>query len=246
MYQEGTHEAAESGKGLFWRAHYYFNLAFEALRYRYMGLLAWSLAHRGPVLSAFMGSSLASLGLLFLVGEDFFPTVDTGQMRLHVRCPVGTRIEETEVRFSAVEREVRNVIPRDQLASIIDNIGIPNSWTAIAQGDIPTISSADGEMLISLNEKHSSTRDYEVLLRKSLKRVFPEMSFFFNRPTLQVRSSALGCLLLLICKSSVVTRRQIIKSPSIWPAKLPPSPARPTFMSIRSWISPNSVSTWIV
>jgi multidrug efflux pump subunit AcrB len=180
MYQEGTHEAAESGKGLFWRAHYYFNLAFEALRYRYMGLLAWSLAHRGPVLSAFMGLSLASLGLLFLVGEDFFPTVDTGQMRLHVRCPVGTRIEETEVRFSAVEREVRNVIPRDQLASIIDNIGIPNSWTAIAQGDIPTISSADGEMLISLNEKHSSTRDYEVLLRKSLKRVFPEMSFFFQ------------------------------------------------------------------
>ncbi len=180
MYQHGTHGEAIAGKGLFWRAHYWFNLFFEALRYRYMGLLSWSLAHRGRVLSAFMGLSLVSLGLLFFVGEDFFPTVDTGQMRLHVRCPVGTRIEETEVRFSAVEREIRTVIPADQLASLIDNIGIPNSWTSIAQGDIPTISSADGEILISLNEKHSSTRDYEIQLRKRLKRAFPEMAFFFQ------------------------------------------------------------------
>ena len=102
-------------------------------------------------------SSGASLGLGWLVGEDFFPAVDSGQMRLHARGPAGTRIEETEVRFSDLEREIRSVIPPDEIEMLIDNIGIPNSWPAIAQGDIPTISSADGEILISLNkEKHAS------------------------------------------------------------------------------------------
>lgn len=181
LYQHGTHGETEGGKGVFWRAHYVFNRLFEALRFRYLGLLDWSLRHRGRVLTAFMSVSLASLGLLWLVGEDFFPSVDSGQMRLHTRCPVGTRIEETEVMFSEVEREIRRVIPAGEIDSLIDNIGIPNSWTSIAQGDIPTISSADGEILISLQkEKHGSTRDYEVELRKRLREKFPEMSFFFQ------------------------------------------------------------------
>jgi multidrug efflux pump subunit AcrB len=125
--------------------------------------------------------SLASLGLVGLVGEDFFPNVDSGQMRLHARGPAGTRLEETEVRFAALEREIRTVIPANELDMLIDNIGIPNSWPAIAQGDIPTISAADGEILISLNkEKHGSTRDYEVLLRKRLRQNFPDMTFFFQ------------------------------------------------------------------
>jgi multidrug efflux pump subunit AcrB len=181
LYQQGAHGETAGGKGVFWRVHYVFNRFFEALRFRYMGLLDWSLRHRGRVLTAFMGVSLASLGLMWLVGEDFFPNVDSGQMRLHTRCPVGTRIEETEVMFSQVEREIRRVIPAGEIDSLIDNIGIPNSWTSIAQGDIPTISSADGEILISLQkEKHGSTRDYEVELRKRLHEKFPEMSFFFQ------------------------------------------------------------------
>ena len=115
------------------------------------------------------------------MGEDFFPAVDSGQMRLHARGPAGTRIEETEVRFSDLEREIRSVIPPEEIDMMIDNIGIPNSWPAIAQGDIPTISSADGEILISLNpEKHAPTRDYEVLLRKRLHERFPDMTFFFQ------------------------------------------------------------------
>jgi multidrug efflux pump subunit AcrB len=85
------------------------------------------------------------------------------------------------VEFSKVEREIRAVIPAGEIESLIDNIGIPNSWTSIAQGDIPTISSADGEILISLDkEKHGSTRNYEVLLRKQLREKFPSMSFFFQ------------------------------------------------------------------
>jgi multidrug efflux pump subunit AcrB len=133
------------------------------------------------VLAAFMGVSLASLGLVTLVGEDFFPDVDSGQMRLHARAPAGTRIEDTEARFAAIEREIRDVIPPAEIDTLIDNIGIPNSWPAIAQGDIPTISSADGEIMISLNkDNHGSTRDYEVRLRKRLRERFLDMTFFFQ------------------------------------------------------------------
>jgi multidrug efflux pump subunit AcrB len=181
LYQQGAHGETEGGKGIIWRAHYVFNILFEALRYRYMGLLEWSLRHRGPVLSAFVLFSFGSLGLGWLIGKDFFPNVDSGQMKLHVRCPAGTRIEQTELRFAAIEREIRNVIPAGELEALLDNIGIPNSWTTIAQGDIPTISSADGEILISLKpEKHASTLDYEVRLRKDLRQKFPDTVFFFQ------------------------------------------------------------------
>jgi multidrug efflux pump subunit AcrB len=181
LYRQGTHGETAGGKGVFWRVHHLFNMVFESLRYRYVGLLNWSLRHRGRVLAAFMGFSIASLGLAWLVGKDFFPAVDSGQMRLHARAPAGTRIEQTELRFSAIERDIREVIPADEVDSLIDNIGVPNSWTSLAQGDVPTISSADGEILISLKkEKHGSTRDYEVLLRKRLLEKFPDMSFFFQ------------------------------------------------------------------
>jgi multidrug efflux pump subunit AcrB len=166
---------------LFARGHHLFNQFFEGLRFRYVGLLDWSLRHRGRTLAAFGIFFAASLGLGLLVGEDFFPAVDSGQMRLHARGPAGMRIEETEVRFSDIEQEIRSAIPPDEIDMLIDNIGIPNSWPAIAQGDIPTISSADGEVLISLKqEKHAPTRGYEVLLRKRLHQRFPDMTFFFQ------------------------------------------------------------------
>src|SRR5207249_1320248 len=181
LYPEGLEGESPRGKGIFWRCHHVFNTLFEALRFRYMGLLDWSLRNRGRVLTAFMVFSVASLGLAGLVGEDFFPNVDSGQMRLHARGPAGTRIEETEARFAALEREIRDVIPSREIDTLIDNIGIPNSWPTIAQGDIPTISSADGEILISLNrEQHGSTRDYEVLLRQRFRARFPDITLFFE------------------------------------------------------------------
>jgi len=180
LYQEGVHGETAGGRGLFWRLHYIFNRVFESLRYRYIGLLDWSLRHRGRVLTAFMAISIASLGLAWLVGKDFFPNVDSGQMKLHARAPAGTRIEQTEVRFSAIEREIRNVVPADEMDTIIDNIGVPNSWSSLAQGDIPTISSADGEILISLKKEHHPTRDYEVQLRKVFQEKFPDTVFFFQ------------------------------------------------------------------
>ncbi len=128
-----------------------------------------------------MAFSIASLGLVFLVGEDFFPTVDSGQIQLHAQAPAGTRIEETERRFAIIESDIRGVIPASEMDTIIDNIGIPNSWGSLAQGDIPTISTADGEILISLHkEKHGPTRDYEVKLRKLFREKFPDTVFFFQ------------------------------------------------------------------
>jgi multidrug efflux pump subunit AcrB len=181
MYQLGIEGESAKGKGIFWSLHHGFNGLFERLRFRYIGLLDWSLRHRGRVLGAFGVVFVASLGLVFLVGEDFFPNVDSGQMRLHARAPAGTRIEETEARFSQIDREIREQIPASEIDTIIDNIGVPNSFTSLAQGDIPTISSADGEILISLtNERRGSVRDYEVQLRKRLNQKFPDTTFFFQ------------------------------------------------------------------
>jgi multidrug efflux pump subunit AcrB len=179
LYRLGG-EAGSASKNIFWQAHHLFNRGFEAMRYRYVGLLDWSLRRRAAVLLSFVIFAGASLGLVRLVGEDFFPNVDAGQIRLHARAPAGTRIEETEARFGALEREIRRVIPAGEIESLLDNIGIPNSWTAIAQGDPPNISSADGDLYISLKANHGSTRDYEVMLRKHLHDRFPDMTFFFQ------------------------------------------------------------------
>ena len=179
MYKKDG-EAEAAGKGFFWRLHALFNWLFEGLRYRYIGLLNWSLRHRGPVLTAFMAISLASLGLAWLVGKDFFPDVDSGQMKLQARAAAGLRIEQTEVRFADVEREIRSAIPAAELDTIIDNIGVPNSWASLAQGDIPTISSAEGQILITLKKEHHPTRDYEIQLRKRLQDRFPDTVFFFQ------------------------------------------------------------------
>src|SRR5205085_514960 len=124
MYQLGVDGEGAGGKGGFWRMHHIFNRLFERLRFRYIGLLDWSLRHRGPVLTAFGLLFAASLGLIWLVGQDFFPNVDSGQMRLHARGPAGTRIEQTELRFAEIEREIRSAIPANEIDTLIDNIGV--------------------------------------------------------------------------------------------------------------------------
>ena len=175
------HEGGHGGKGPFWAMHRGMNRLFESLRYRYLGLLDFSLRHRGPVLLGFLVLSLGSLFLVKLVGQDFFPDVDAGTLRLHARTTPGTRIEETEVRFADVEQEIRDTLPQGEIDTILSNIGIPNAWGSIAQGDVPNIAATDGEFTISLNrENHGPVHEYEVLLRKRLNRKFPDMVFFFE------------------------------------------------------------------
>jgi multidrug efflux pump subunit AcrB len=187
FYRQDTHGEVGHGKGVLRRVHSVFNRLFERLRVRYVGLLDWSLRHRGPVLAAFVAFSIVSLGLASLVGEDFFPNVDSGQLRLQTRVPAGTRIEQTEVRFAAIEREIRNAIPSEELDTLTDNIGVTNCWACLAQGEVQNISSADGEILISLKKEHGSTREYEVLLRKRLREKFPDTTFFFQPANITTR-----------------------------------------------------------
>lgn len=114
MYRLGEHGETGSGEGrpLFWRMHFAFNRRFEQFQRFYVGLLDWVLDHRVLVLSGFSVFALGSLGLITQVGSDFFPTIDSGQIRLHARAPAGTRIEKTEMLFAGIENEVRSVIPR--------------------------------------------------------------------------------------------------------------------------------------
>jgi multidrug efflux pump subunit AcrB len=175
------HEGGHGGKGLLWNLHRGMNGLFERLRYRYLGLLDFSLRHRGPVLLGFLVVSLGSLFLTKLIGQDFFPNVDAGTMRLHARTSPGTRLEQTEVLLADVEQEIRNILPAGEVETILDNIGIPNAWGSIAQGDVPNVAATDGEITISLNrENHGPVREYEVLLRKRLNQKFPDMVFFFE------------------------------------------------------------------
>src|SRR5216683_1335726 len=155
--------------------------AFEAgfLRFAraYEGALDWALAHRRVLIAVFLTFAFGSLALYPFIGRDFFPTVDAGQLRLHVRAPPGTRIEETEIYFQQVEDYIRQVIPAAEVNGIIDNIGVPNSIN-LALSDSVTVGTADGEILVALNTPHHPTAGYLKTLREELPRRFPDLEFF--------------------------------------------------------------------
>jgi len=168
--------------GFFFGIHERFNRAFEKVRDRYVEALRWCLAHRGVVFAAMGGFVLISLCLVPFLGRDFFPAVDAGQFRLHVRAPVGTRLEATEERFYEVGRVIREVIPPNEIQNVLDNIGLPASGINLAFSDNATISSADGEILVALNAKHKPTAQYMRILRERLHHDFPDMEFYFAAP----------------------------------------------------------------
>src|SRR6266581_256965 len=162
--------------------HERFNRGFEKTRDRYVEALRWCLDHRGAVFAAMGGAVLVSLSLVPFLGRDFFPAVDSGQFRLHVRAPAGTRLEATEERFYEVGRAIREVIPPNEIQNVLDNIGLPVSGINLAFSDSATVSSADGEILVALNPKHKPTAQYVRILREKLHRDFPDMEFYFSAP----------------------------------------------------------------
>ena len=164
---------------LIWRTHEAFNRAFERFRRFYGGFLALALDHKFATLCItvlFVGGSFA---LFPHIGEDFFPQVDAGQLRMHVRAPAGTRLEETEKYFARVEDFLRTQIPPREISTMLDNIGIPNSGINFSLSDGSQIGPSDGEILISLNEGHRPTADYMRKLRKLLPGKFPGCMFYF-------------------------------------------------------------------
>jgi multidrug efflux pump subunit AcrB len=183
-YQSGEHDApteSTARQGFFTRFHLAFNRGFARFRDTYSGFLDWSLDHRRLALIGFFGFSILSLGLLPFVGRDFFPDVDAGLIRFHVRAPSGTRIEQTEALFADVEDEVRRTVPSADLDTILDNIGLPFSGMNLAMGDNQNTGPSDGDIQIALKEDHKgSASGYVERLRHRLHTRFPGVTVYFE------------------------------------------------------------------
>jgi multidrug efflux pump subunit AcrB len=168
-----------TGRGPLARAHQWIEGRLEYVRQSYVRTLEAALRHRKVFVGSFAAFVVLSLALIPLLGEDFFPPVDAGQMRLHVRGQPGLRIEETQKLFAQVEDLVRRKVPPDELDVVIHDIGVPTSGINLALGDPSMISTADGEMLIALKPKHGPTDRYVNVMRRELRQSFPESTFFF-------------------------------------------------------------------
>ncbi|RQS12053.1 AcrB/AcrD/AcrF family protein [Burkholderia sp. Bp9002] len=164
----------------FARLHHGFNHAFERLRASYIVLLSMLLVRRRFYAMCFLGFCVLSTGLVFALGRDFFPTADSGNIRLHMRAPTGYRIEETARLADQVERVVREVVPPDELGAIVDNLGQPISGINLSYSNAGTIGSLDGEILIALKPGHAATQHYVERLRALLPERFPGAEFFFQ------------------------------------------------------------------
>jgi CzcA family heavy metal efflux pump len=156
-----------------------FEHRFEKVRSGYVGLLRRALQARKPFLLGFMAIVLLSFGLLPFLGSNFFPAVDSGNIAMHVRVPAGTRIEDTAARFDRISREVRKLIPAEELGSITDNIGLPISAINVVYNNSGTVGPQDGDMLIALKHDHRPTADIVAELRRELPRRFPGTTFSF-------------------------------------------------------------------
>jgi multidrug efflux pump subunit AcrB len=178
LYQAAS-TAHGADQNLIWRIRVRFDHAFERMREGYKDLLASALRRRTIVLIFFGLFVAGSLFLLPVIGEDFFPYVDSGQMRLHVLPPEGTRIEDSAQEFAKIEAEIRRALPPDAVSLIIDNIGLPTVGINLAYGDNATISNSDGDILIALKPGQKNTLKYTRLLRDDLRAHFPTDKFFF-------------------------------------------------------------------
>ena len=154
-----------------------FEVRFENARRGYVGLLELALQRRVWLIAGFIGSTLFSFALTPFLGQDFFPSLDPGAIKIHVRAQTGTRIEETARLSDAVEQTVRGIIPPNQLGGIVDNIGMPISGTNISYGNSGTIGVEDPDILVSLKGE-SSAAAYVKILRERLPKAFPGAHLF--------------------------------------------------------------------
>ncbi|CAB3966221.1 MULTISPECIES: efflux RND transporter permease subunit [Burkholderia] len=164
----------------FARIHHAFNNAFERLRAWYIVLLSILLVRRRFYAMCFLGFCVLSTGLVFVLGRDFFPNADSGNIRLHMRAPTGYRIEETARLADQVERVIRETVPPDELGAIVDNLGLPVSGINLSYSNAGTIGTLDGELLIALKPGHRATQHYVQALRTVLPERFPGVEFFFQ------------------------------------------------------------------
>ena len=182
MYIMRGHEhRAEAPKSLLGRFQRNFERKFEGFRRSYEALLETTLEHRGAFIICFLAFCVLSLGLYVFLGQDFFPQVDAGLLRLHVRARPGLRVEETARLCDEIEASLRQEVPNGELQTILDNIGLPNSGINQSYSSNGTIGSSDAEILIALDpEHHPPTAKLRRRLREVLPQRFPGVEFFFQ------------------------------------------------------------------
>ena len=177
---DGEGSPAVTRPSLLKRLNVAFDRRFEQVRRSYTLALSVLLSHRRNFSIGFMAFCLLSCGLFFALGRDFFPAVDGGQIRLHFRMPTGTRIEETARSADEIEAQIRQLVPADQLETILDNLGVPNSGINLSYSNAGTIGTLDGEIQIALTKEHKPTAQFVSLLRRELPKRFPGIEFFFQ------------------------------------------------------------------
>lgn len=156
-----------------------FEIRFDRLRQRYQQVLESALRRQKTFIAAFMAVVMLSFGLVPFIGSNFFPTVDSGQVLMHVRVPVGTRVEETASRFAQIEEAIRNIIPAEEITTLVDNIGLPPSNINLTYNNTGVMGSQDGDFQIALRSGHQPTADYVKKLREVLPERFPDSTFSF-------------------------------------------------------------------
>jgi len=156
-----------------------FEARFERARLAYRELLMLALRHRAAFVSCFLAFVVGTFALTPYLGRDFFPAVDGGRILLHVRTRVGTRVEESARQFAEIEKVIRQIIPPEELVTLVDNIGFPVSGINMTYNNTGTIGSQDGEIQIGLNENHRPTAEYVHALREELPARFPGTTFSF-------------------------------------------------------------------
>jgi multidrug efflux pump subunit AcrB len=177
---ECDHVKAARQRNRFVRFQRGFEDRFEHLRDRYRRVLEGCVHHRRPFLIAVVAFCVASVLLIApILGQDFFPTVDSGQIRMHIRARTGTRIEETARLCDQIEKFIRQQLPRDEIETIIDNIGLPISGINLTYSTSAPIGPSDADILITVRRKHGSTAGYVHDLRIALGRAFPGTTFSF-------------------------------------------------------------------
>ena len=177
--EDGAHIALPPSRNPLVRFQRTFEARFERIRATYHGMLDLALAHRRPFVIGFMAFVVVSFLLVPFLGRNFFPDVDGGQVLMHVRAQVGTRVEDTANLFNRIEKTVRQVIPADELGTLVDNIGLSGSGINTTYNNTGLVGEQDGDIQIALNEGHRPTAEYVRKLRELLPRTYPGATFSF-------------------------------------------------------------------
>jgi CzcA family heavy metal efflux pump len=238
--EHGTNGALPPSRNPLVRFQRGFEARFERVRGAYHDLLAMALEHRKAFVTGFLAFVVASFALVPFLGRNFFPSVDAGQILMHVRAPIGTRVEESATLFANVQAAIRRIIPPEELGTVVDNIGQSISGINTAYNNTGTIGSWDGDIQLTLNEGHRPTAEYVRRMREELPRQFPGVTFSFppadiisqilnfGSPApidLQIRGNNLPQNFAFANK----LLREIRRVPGVADARIQQSQANPTF-----------------